>query len=766
MQTTNTDRTQIQKGLKILLVEDNPGDARLIKEMLRETGIYGFEILNVLNLVQAIECLTKNKLDIILLDLNLPDSFGIPTVEKINERFPDLPIVVLTGLGDEMVGEEALQCGAQDYLNKSDIDNRILLRTIRYSIERKKIWKGLKESEQRFRTMIEKNSDGIIITDKQGIVLFVNPTAEILLNKSSQELLNVNYGYPIVAEESIEIRVDKNTRLISTLEMRAVETEWEGKEIYLITLRDITEQKQSQEAVSAERQRFNNVVEMLPAALVLLDSDYKVTLANKYYRDRFGDIDGKKCYRYLWERDEPCEKCETKCVFETGKQCDWEWIGPDGRDYRIHDFPFTEVDGSPRILKMGIDITDHKRAEDAVKLANAYNRSIIEANLDPMIIINPKGIIVDVNVATELITGEKRDKLIGSDFSLYFTEQEKAISGFNKVISSGWIRDYSLTMRNNLGKETEVLFNATVYNNKDGRIEGVLVAARDITELKKSESELSLYRMHLEELVKIRTKELALVNKNLNDEIEKEKQVELLLQESLDKEKEVNELKTRFLSTTSHEFRTPLTSILSSMQLIQRFRKKWSDDTLEDHFAKIKYSIQNMTHMLDDVLTLSRSETGKLSFEPQLLDLHKFCLDTIIEVEHFVTDKHKFIFNYSLKENEFKFDPKLISIILLNLFSNAFKYSPDGGKIEFNVKLKASYILFSVKDEGIGVPAEDIEHLFEPFHRAKNTGEISGSGLGLSIVIRAVEMHKGEIKFNSKLGKGTEFIFHIPLEKE
>jgi PAS domain S-box-containing protein len=291
-----------------------------------------------------------------------------------------------------------------------------------------------------------------------------------------------------------------------------------------------------------------------------------------------------------------------------------------------------------------------------------------------------------------------------------------------------------------------------------------LGVVQDITELKKIEKEIELHRAHLEELVKVRTEELNVANRKLREEIEKEKQVEMLLQTSLEKEKELNELKSRFISTTSHEFRTPLASILSSVQLIQRYRHKWSDEKLEDQFVKVKSSIFNLTSLLDDILTISRADSGKIVFNPQKLNLYNYCLELYDEVKHKATENHKFIFKCTEKEREFTLDPKLMRFIIGNLLSNAFKYSPSGGKVVLKVTSDQNELQISVSDEGLGISAEDKNNLFKPFFRAKNSKDIEGTGLGLSIVLRAVQMHKGEITFQSTEGKGTMFFVKIPVE--
>jgi PAS domain S-box-containing protein len=248
---------------------------------------------------------------------------------------------------------------------------------------------------------------------------------------------------------------------------------------------------------------------MLPVYVVLLSKDYHVPFANRFFRERFGESGGKRCYEYLFNRDKPCQNCESFKTLKNNSPHHWEWFGPDGRYYDIFDFPFTDTDGSVMVLEMGIDITSQKQAQESLLQASQYSRSLIETSLDPLVTISSEGKITDVNEATIKATGLARPELVGTDFSNYFTEPQKAREGYQQVFAKGFVTDYPLTMRHKDGSLIDVLYNASVYRDAQGNVLGVFAAARDVTVLKGAEKELLLYKDHLEALVDERTQELA-----------------------------------------------------------------------------------------------------------------------------------------------------------------------------------------------------------------------------------------------------------------
>ena len=248
------------KTIRVMLIEDNPGDARLIQAYLvgnAKTGLAAtiFDLDHTSSLGKGLERVIEGEYDILLLDLNLPDSRGLSTFTQVHAALPDMPIIVLTGLNDENLALQALQDGAQDYLIKGSEATQLLARAIQYAIERQRVMHDLREtnlklseSETRFRKIIEASIDGIVILNRENEILFLNPSAEKLLGKGIAELRGQQFDYQVALNDAIEIDVHDKEGPDRTIEMRSVETEWEGQSVYLATMRDISERKMVEEA--------------------------------------------------------------------------------------------------------------------------------------------------------------------------------------------------------------------------------------------------------------------------------------------------------------------------------------------------------------------------------------------------------------------------------------------------------------------------------------------------------------------------------------
>jgi len=328
------------------------------------------------------------------------------------------------------------------------------------------------------------------------------------------------------------------------------------------------------------------------------------------------------------------------------------------------------------------------------------------------------------------------------------------------LISNDIPYDVEFKIKNYRTGEIIDIHSVAIYDKHRETIFGVI---QDITESKRRESELEKHRNHLSELVESRTEELDALNRELISEIGKKNQVEELLKESLDKEKHLNQLKTSFISTASHEFKTPLTSILSSIELIKRYGTSWSEERKTSHYDRIILSVDHLTSLIDDVLQVSKVDSGKLTLNRQPIDLHRMCSAIIEEVSVQSSSDISINMQFRPNTNVFNLDPKQIYSVILNLTSNAVKYSPNGGNVEIIIDKYEERLNIEVEDSGIGIPENDLPFLFEPFFRSDEVREIKGTGLGLTIVKNAVELHDGSIEVKSELGKGTKFKISIPV---
>lgn len=247
-------------------------------------------------------------------------------------------------------------------------------------------------------------------------------------------------------------------------------------------------------------------------------------------------------------------------------------------------------------------------------------------------------------------------------------------------------------------------------------------------------------------------------------QVELEMQEALATAEALRKEAEqLSQRKSQYVSMASHEFRTPLSVIKFSAALLRDYGSKWSEEKKEKQLQRIQAAADSMNHLLEEVLTLGRAESGKLEFNPAPLDAVSFCQELVEALQNTAGAQHSLTFSSSGNCTSACLDDKLLWHIFNNLLSNAIKYSPQGSTVFFTLSCEESLLCFQVRDEGIGISQEDQQSLFEPFNRASNVGDIPGTGLGLAIVKKAVELHGGQIEVDSEIGRGTAFTVTLPL---
>jgi PAS domain S-box-containing protein len=378
------------------------------------------------------------------------------------------------------------------------------------------------------------------------------------------------------------------------------------------------------------------------------------------------------------------------------------------------------------VLKIVKDISRQKYAEDNLTEAQKRNSIIFKKSPLPITVsVADTGEIVEVNDIFLEYTGYSHDEIMGKNiYDLpILTDLNKRREMAQKLIETGQSQKGEIEVYTKNREKRNLILTLNLMEYADTKY--VIAISEDITQSVKNEKKLK---------------------------------------DALSQQKELNMLRSQFISMISHEFRTPLTTIMLSTDMLKRYSDNFSEDDKKKHYNRIQDTVLKMTQMMENVLVLGKIDSGNFEYFPDTIDLEAFCDSIIHNIEMNTAGKYKIRKKYQIESDNIYLDENLMALILRNLFTNAIKFSTSTSEIEFKAIVEKD-IKFIIKDNGIGIPQKDLEHIYDSFYRGSNVGNIPGYGLGLSIVKKCVKLHNGTITVHSEIGSGTEIIVKLPNSK-
>ncbi|MCM1983817.1 PAS domain S-box protein [Lyngbya confervoides] len=760
----------------ILVVDDIPENLAVLNKIL---SLQGYEVCMALSGEIAIQSACTKKPDLVLLDILLPDMDGYTVCEAI-KAIPGLqhiPIIFISSLEDPQNKVQAFNVGAADYLSKPVIISETISR-IEYQLGLSHLYQSLSNQNENLKREIANikyaldQFAAIAITDARGYITYVNDRFCQISKYAPYELLGknhsiVNSGYhPRIFFQQLWQTISQGNVWKGEIQNRAKDSSlyWVDTVIipilgetgdpsqYFSVCYEITERnypamdKIRAKLANWHRTQAEEQLRLLESVAINANDAVVITKAEPfdlpgpeiiYVNQAFTRMTG-------YSRDEivgqtprilqgPKTDCEARSRIRKALES-WQPIQVELLNYTKEGTEFWgEISITPLCNEEGEvthwisiqrDITERKEFE----LLLQSQAQIIDQIHDSVLILNLSGQINRWNCGAVKQFGYLSEHILGKSFSELMADEDQL--EFDQVILPPLLTHGQYELELSLKTIHNHIFPArlslSTLNNDQGKPVGVIAYIIDISKSKNAE----------EEILK-----------------------------SLNRERELNELKTRFVSMVSHEYRTPLTTILSSVDLLEYYDHCSDPEDKQALFGQIRTAVQRMTSLLNDVLLMSQSEAGKTSFNPKSLDLIDFCRELVQEFRQNIKTSHCLSLEFGDRAMPpVEMDEKILRHIFSNLIANAVKYTPQGGTINFKVAFREDSVQFSIQDSGIGIPEDSLQQIFQSFFRAENVGSIAGTGLGLSIVKRLVEIHQGSVMVQSQVGLGSTFTVILPLQ--
>ncbi len=619
-------------------------------------------------------------------------------------------------------------------------------------------------SEKNMSAILEKNADSIIIVNKNGKVLYVNPAAELLFGRKKEEFLGYPFGFPVSEDKITDYIIVKKSGVLCEAEFHVVNIQWKKQPAFQLSVRDITKRKQAEEELTESEGKYRSIYENINVGILLTIPDGEILAANDFACELFGMTEEEICRK---GRDAIIDRTDPRfqTILEERKRFgkakgELTLIRSDKTTFEgeLSSVIFHDKDGKERTSMVIQDLTRRKQSEYALRKSEEKFRSLMENSADAIFITDDKGRYIYTNNAVTALLG--------------FTPEEMKSKTMIDLAPKNRINEYleifnclqtdkpvftELELLKSDGTYLSVDLNSTIL--PDGTVYG---SCRDISERKQAEEELYKHREHLEELVKERTSDL----------YEREKE----LQKAKEAAEVANHAKSVFLATISHEIRTPMNAVLGYADLLGYMLE---DKTQKNYLESIKSSGKSLLTLINDILDLSKIEAGKLEMQFEFISPAAF----FSEFER--------VFSLELNDKGLEFrmeissgtpaglcvDEVRLRQILLNLIGNAIKFTDEGyinlsmwtenpqiielkkGKTEELIDL-----FIEVEDTGTGISEDLYEEIFKPFSQqpGQNVKKYGGTGLGLAITQRLVNLMNGTIQLWSEVKKGSRFRIIIP----